>query len=195
MKKPQFLLIFIGLLLSACQPSAEQAKTDESATVPTATNTPDPAKHPYLVLLTQENAEGDETYGYASPTGEVVIPMGKYAMAFTDTLRSFGIVMTKAGKPVAIDPQGTELYEVYWYDNGPDYPADGLFRIIKDGKVGYADLDGNIVITPQYTCTNPFENGKAKVAIDCKLVPSGEYEIMESDSWFYINTKGEKVEG
>jgi hypothetical protein len=94
-------------------------------------------------------------------------------------------------KWVVVDEQKTVLYDVFLYDNGPDAPADGLYRIIKDGKIGYADATTNaIVIEPQYDCAYPFENGKAKVSTDCKTVKDGEYDVWESEAWQFIDKKG-----
>jgi len=96
-------------------------------------------------------------------------------------------------KWVVIDDQKTVLYDVFIYDNGPDAPADGLYRIVKDGKIGYADATSNaIVIEPQYDCAYPFENGKAKVSTDCKTVKDGEYDVWESEAWQFIDKKGEQ---
>lgn len=94
-------------------------------------------------------------------------------------------------KWVVVDEQKTVLYDVFIYDNGPDAPADGLYRIVKDGKIGYADATTNaIVIEPQYDCAYPFENGKAKVSTDCKTVKDGEYDVWESEAWQFIDKKG-----
>ena len=59
----------------------------------------------------------------------------------------------------AIDSNGNFLFEVFPYDNGPDYPSDGLIRILEKGQVGYANLAGEIVIDPRFECAYPFENG------------------------------------
>ena len=91
-------------------------------------------------------------------------------------------------KWVLIDQQKKVCYEVFPYDNGPDYPSEGLYRVIKDGKIGYADQTTNVVvIPPQYDCAFPFENGKAKVSNDCKSTQEGEHSIWTSDVWEFIN--------
>ena len=145
----------------------------------------------YLVLVCDENDES--LCGYQTPDGVEIIPKGKYSYCFSDTLKDFAVVMDKNEKCIAIDQEENTLFEVYWYDNGPDYLSDGLFRIIKDDKVGYADASGKIIIKPQYQCATPFEDGKAKVALKCSLQKDGEHTRMNSDEWFYINKKGEKL--
>jgi hypothetical protein len=131
--------------------------------------------------------------GYVDQRGDTVIPIGKYYYCYTDTFRNYAIVLRQEGGCMAIDRNGKELYEVYWYDNGPDYISDGLFRIKKNGKIGYADEEGAIVIRPQFECADPFEDGKARVTLDCELVAGGEHTIAKSDTWFYIDKTGDRV--
>lgn len=149
-----------------------------------------PAEPAYLVML---ETGGEDDCGYADPAGKIIVPPGKYAACLTDTLWHFAAVIKKEGGCVAIDKSGKELFEIYWYDNGPDYISDGLFRMKQDGKIGYADETGKIAISPQFACAEPFVAGKARVALNCKLVRDGEMSVMESDEWFYIDKNGKKI--
>ena len=94
-------------------------------------------------------------------------------------------------KWVLVDQQKKVQYEVFLYDNGPDYPSEGFIRVVKNGKIGFADAKTYaIVIPPQYDCAFPFENGKAKVSNTCKTVREGEYSSWESDAWQFVDKKG-----
>jgi len=86
------------------------------------------------------------------------------------------------------------LFNVFLYDNGPDYPSDGLFRIVKDSKIGYANLDGQIIIEPQFKCAQPFTDGKAEVTFECEMTMMDEHSVWESDQWFTIDKTGKKIE-
>jgi predicted alpha/beta superfamily hydrolase len=98
------------------------------------------------------------------------------------------------GKWVIRDRQKKVLYDIFPYDNGPDYPSDGLFRIVKDGKIGYADEHTYAIVIPaQFDCAYPFENGKAKVSNQCQTVKDGEYSIWESDAWKFVDKQGQWV--
>lgn len=98
---------------------------------------------------------------------------------------------TADGKWVIMDGQKTARYDVFIYDNGPDYEADGLIRVVKNGKIGFADAKTYaIVIEPQFDCAFPFENGKAKVSNQCKTVKDGEHSVWESDAWQYLDKEG-----
>jgi hypothetical protein len=130
--------------------------------------------------------------GYVNQKGDTIIPIGKYQYCFLDTVTIYAIVGDHSGI-FAIDQKENRLYEVYWFDNGPDYIKDGLFRIKRSGKIGYANANGKIVIEPQFACANAFENGKAKVTLECELKKTGEYTSMISDNWFYIDPTGRKI--
>jgi len=143
----------------------------------------------YLLHVAGENGSK-----YVDKNGKTVIPEGKYVMCFTDTFSTFAIVLHPEQGFIAIDRQEKTLYNVFQYDNGPDYPAEGLFRIEKDKKMGYADAKtGQILIAPQYAAAFPFQDGKAEVTMSCKVIQDGENTMWDSDEWFTINTKGEKV--
>ena len=81
----------------------------------------------YLVSFTDTIT--DES-GYKNQNGDIVIPSGKYIRCFTDTFRTYAIVVKPNSGFVAIDRQEKILYEVFPFDNGPDEPSDGLFRIL-----------------------------------------------------------------
>ncbi len=138
--------------------------------------------------------------GYVNQAGDTIIPLGRYSHCFLDTATTFTMVVEQ-GKPVyesiAIDQQGNRLFDIYWYDNGPDYVIEGLFRIRRHGRIGYADPLGRVVIPAQFGCADPFENGRARVAYECRPVGGGEpgeHQEMESEEWFYIDREGRVVE-
>lgn len=131
---------------------------------------------------------------YYDTCGNEVIPFDKYPMCYTDTFRTIAFVQKEYDGIVAINRNEKILFNVFPFDNGPDYPSEGLYRIIKDGKIGYADLKGNIIIKPQFTCAHPFENGKAEVSCNCSITRVGEYVSWGGGNWFYINRLGERLE-
>lgn len=133
------------------------------------------------------------TCGYLNQKGDTTIQAVNH-FCFTDTFRTYAIVINKNSQLVGIDRQQNILYNIFWIDNGPDYASDGLFRIIINDKIGYADeLTGKVIIKPQFDCAFPFENGIAKVGLNCQTHPTGEYHYWTSNNWFYINKKGQKI--
>ena len=90
-------------------------------------------------------------------------------------------------------------YKAYQFDNGPDYPSEGLYRIVDDnGLIGYADEEGNTVITPRFKFGFPFKDGHAKVTDAGQLeeVPGsgGEYHQWQSSDWYLIDPTGRKID-
>jgi hypothetical protein len=154
----------------------------------------------YTDYLVRFSNDSDSSYGtssgYRNLKGEIIIPLGKYNHCFTDTFKNFAFVFDDKltnSKVVAIDRNENILFDVYMFDNGPDWLEDGLFRILRNGKIGYADKNGVIIIEPIFKCADKFENGFANVTLNCRLVKDEsdpEHSRMESDSWFYIDKKG-----
>ncbi|MBX2929773.1 MAG: hypothetical protein KF852_18210 [Saprospiraceae bacterium] len=118
-------------------------------------------------------------------------PANKEKETDADASAPLTMEQTDDGKWVIMDSRKTALYDVFLYDNGPDYEAEGLIRIVKNGKIGYADAKTYaIVIEPQFDCAFPFENGQARVSNQCKTVKDGEYSVWESDAWQYVDKQG-----
>lgn len=184
-----FIILIISILIINCN-NASNHSTSIALNSTNLANTDPSKKNKFLYAFYDDEAG---TCGYTNERGDTVVAPGTYQYCFTDTARYFAAVMDKNNKCIAIDKQGKFMYEIFFYDNGPDYISDGLFRIVVNGKIGYANEKGKIVIQPQYECTNPFENGKAEVSLKCQLIPEGEYTRMESKEWFTINKKGQKL--
>lgn len=124
---------------------------------------------------------------YQNSDGKAITQNKKYAIAFTDTISTIGFVGTRKGKIIGIDKQGKKLFEVYKIDNGPDYISDGMFRIVgKDGKIGFADTCGIIVIPPVFSYATPFRDGEAKVTFEGENQKHGEYQCWKSNYWFFM---------
>jgi len=186
------LLLLIGLLALSC--------SGEHSPHPSETiyfEIPDAPAQDTLFKATKNGDEPEEAFCYLNQKGDTVIPYGRFARSFTDTITSFGIVLTAAEENpelIGINQRGQRLYEIYWYDNGPDYLKEGRFRILRNGKIGFADAFGRIAIEPQFACAYPFSGGKAKVALDCTSRKELEHTAMESEGWFYVDKEGNRVD-
>ncbi|MFC2102649.1 WG repeat-containing protein [Bacteroidota bacterium] len=93
----------------------------------------------------------------------------------------------------AVDKKRNFLFEIYPFDNGPDYPSEGLFRIRENGKIGYADLQGDIVIAPSFEFANPFQNGIAVISEEGTLEQDGEHSVMKAAKWGVIDKTGKII--
>lgn len=139
--------------------------------------------------------ETTENCGYLSEGGDTLFPIGTFDYCFSDSM-NFAIVGTFDGKEgfLAIDSKGNEVFRVFTYDNGPYYIEDGTFRIIKDGLVGYATQDGEIIIPPKYEAAWPFENGRALVSLKATKIQDGEHWVWVEEDPFYIDKNGNRHE-
>jgi len=149
----------------------------------------------YLLRISDQGSDFElgVPFAFVDKRGDTVISLNKYHYTWTDTLKSFAIVSKSGSGMIGIDKEDNTLFEVFSYDNGPDYLIEGLFRVIRNKKIGYADRYGVVVIPCQFDCAYYFDNGKAKVSKDCKEIQDGEYYKWESDSWFYIDKTGKPI--
>lgn len=139
----------------------------------------------------------DETIcGYVDSNGEIVIPAGKYADIFTAEFDKVAIVKIKGKKEFyAIDRNEKVLFQVFNFGMGPDIISNGLFRIIENGKIGFANMNGEIVIKPNWEFIFPFqENG---LAIFCEkgnwIWIDKEHRKFSGGKWGAMDTKGNIV--
>lgn len=144
-----------------------------------------------------------QTCGYVNRQGDTVIVPGTYAGIMGGDFVYFVPVFLKSTAennslsmqgPYAVDRDGKILFKMYWFDNGPDYFSDGLVRIVENDLIGYADETGKIVISPQYGCAYPFENGRAQVGYDCDQVwMDDEHWSWATEQWLTIDKQGRVV--
>lgn len=182
--------IILGLAVLNCS-SQKEEQANQYYEIPNL----NPSDTLFLSSLTPY--ELGAPFAYLNQKGDTMIPVNRFTHSFSDTIITYGIVIEKNGDQydlIGINQKGQRLYEVYWFDNGPDYISDSLFRIKRNGKIGFANTKGQIVIQPEFQCAYLFENGRAKVTYDCKLVSDGtDYHMMKSSTWFFINKEGERV--
>jgi hypothetical protein len=176
MSKASVALLLVGCLsLGACRPEA-------------------PAQPPAGPLRLVQRPS-DDACAYVSAAGDTVIPFGRYAMAATERFDKVALVLQPGGDWVGIDRQERVLFRPFLFDNGPDYPAEGVLRIVNAaGLIGYADTTtGRVVLPPQYEAAFPFEHGRARVGRRCGRVRDGEHWYWQCAAWQYIDHEGRPV--
>lgn len=97
------------------------------------------------------------------------------------------------GKFYRLDQKRGIKLQSFVYDNAWDYYQQGLARFVDNGKIGFHDKDGNIVIAPKYDFAAPFEGGRSVVCMDCAKKRVGEHTAMEGGLWGAIDLKGNVV--
>lgn len=136
---------------------------------------------------------------YVNEKGDTIIPFGKYAYYGTDSFVHFTTVMehpndSTYGRQVGINRKQQILFDIVMFDNGPEPIREGLLRVIRNGKMGYADEYGKIMIPCIYDYVNWFYKGTAEVTFDAEEYwDMDEHLIVESDEWFFIDKNGNKI--
>lgn len=92
------------------------------------------------------------------------------------------------------DRKGNLLYQSFFYDNGPDYFQEGVRRFVKNGKVGFVDRDGKIIIPAQHDFVTPFNYGYAEFCDGCHWEKiDDEHRTVVGGVWKVMNFKGETI--
>ena len=79
-------------------------------------------------------------------------------------------------------------------DNWADSFHDGLVRVVKKGKYGFANQKGIIVIPRVYDGAFDFENGTAEVCRACHCNDrDSEHCALTGGEWYRIDTRGRVV--
>lgn len=115
------------------------------------------------VRAVETNEHGKYSYGYLNKRGKVVIPI-TYETA-SDFVQGKAIVKTKESSFQLIDLTGKVLHS-YPYAYVGNY-GQGLlaFKRSNDGKLGYMDEQGKIVIEPKFSNAESFIDGRAIVSL------------------------------
>lgn len=79
------------------------------------------------------------------------------------------------------------------FDNWADRFHDGLVRVTRDNRFGYANRAGTLVIPAVYDGAFNFEKGTAVVCQGCKAHCDGEHCGFEGGRWMRIDTRGRVV--
>jgi WG repeat protein len=79
------------------------------------------------------------------------------------------------------------------FDNGADTFHDGLVRVARENRFGYANRAGTLVIPAIYDGAFNFENGTAVVCRECKNQCEGEHCSLIGGQWLRVDTRGRVV--
>ncbi|MDW7692635.1 WG repeat-containing protein [Flammeovirgaceae bacterium SG7u.111] len=196
--KNSIVIVFSLLTLLSCRKDVEQEMTGFQYFDIQEVGA---SSEPPLVAVSDEGyLEYGSSVAYVDMQGDTVIPFGKYAYFGADSLIYYATVLEHPndstwGRKLAIDKHQNILFDLMMFDNGPDYFSEGFTRVLRNGKMGFANKYGKVVIPCIYDFAKPFENGKAEVTFDAKeVVDLEEHRRVESDEWFVIDKKGERIE-
>lgn len=136
-------------------------------------------------------SDAGDLWGFQDPAGQIVIAP-QYIMALDFSKQGVAAVIDQQGW-LYIDQKGNPLVRPFVFDNGPDYFVEGLSRYVENGKIGFIDRSGRIVIPAAYDFARPFSDARAAVCNGCRQEPVGEHRITVGGKWGYIDPKGKIV--
>lgn len=200
MKIESNVSLVVGLLtLFSCRQYIEEPeKTNyEYYDVQESDTIPKPA---LFAITNEEYLQFGAKVAFVNDKGDTIIPFGKYAYYGMDTLTHYANVIEHPndsiwGRQIAIDRNQNVLFDLVMFDNGPEPFNEGLTRALRNGKMGYANKFGQIVIPCIYDYAKWFDNGKAEVTFEAKeYFDMDEHRQVVSNEWFEINKKGQKIE-
>jgi hypothetical protein len=114
-----------------------------------------------------------------------LLQFDSYGLAPVLSAKEGWMYVSRAGRVVIIGVPRME--------NWADSFHDGLVRVVRNKKYGFANRKGQIVISAKYDGAMNFEKGMAKVCSRCesKCVDHDcEYHVFAGGEWFQINAKG-----
>ncbi|KUG29397.1 hypothetical protein ASZ90_000709 [hydrocarbon metagenome] len=120
----------------------------------------------------------------------VIPPRFSYALDFH--ARGTAFAVSEEGW-VCIDRQGRTLLKPFLFDNSPDEFQGGLARFVEEGRIGYFDRAGRVVIPADYDFGLPFEKGLAAVCRECIREYHGEHYTVVDGTWGCVDKRGRLV--
>ena len=127
-------------------------------------------------------------YGFRNLQTKKVVVQPKYSSVYP--ISDYLMAGYSDSKWMVLDNAGKEVFEVFTYDNGPDYFTEGLARFVQDGKMGFFDETGKIVIPAQFDFVYPFENGTAQFVNGGKKVSDGEHSTIQGGKGGTVDKQG-----
>ncbi len=124
-------------------------------------------------------------WGYLTPSGEIAIPAA-YLEAYPFS-HHLARVITDEGRTLFITPSGKSAFDLHCSEAGNF--RNGLAKIRQNGKVGYIDTLGQVVIAPKYEEGFEFNMGVTTVVSNKKfglIDTSGRYLLKPKYDFIYF---------
>jgi hypothetical protein len=132
--------------------------------------------------------EANGLWGYRNTRGDEVISP-RFFQARDFSTDGIAAVVDESGW-VYIDRTAAPLVRPVVVDNGPDYFSEGLARCIQDGRIGFFDARGQVVIEPRLDFALPFSESRAGFCEGCREQREGEYTRRVGGKWGFIDRAG-----
>lgn len=166
-----------------------------------------------IISFSQENEilkyfkSNDSLFGVKNNEGKIIVPAQFKIFSYIkdgdlvegETIYFDGTKQNETAEKNAwgyvYDRKGNFLYRPFFYDNGADYFSEGTRRFVKNGKVGFADRNGAIVIKPEHDFASSFHYGYTAYCDGCDWEKTEEeHKAIVGGTWGVMNFKGETVQ-
>jgi hypothetical protein len=130
---------------------------------------------------------------HQSPNGELVLAPQVLKQLSFDSHGLAPVLSPKEGWMYVSRSGKVVVAGVPSMDNWADSFHDGLVRVVRSGKYGFANRQGQVVIPAIYDGAMNFEKGRALVCNGCEskaAAPGSEHHFFAGGEWFRIDTKG-----
>jgi len=198
MKVTYIILIgIVFLIIVSCRHEIERQITNYEYFDISESDTLD--KLTLYAITDEEYLQYGTSVAYVNIKGDTIIPFGLYAYFGTDSFIYYANVMqhpndSTYGRQIGINHEQKILFDIVMFDNGPDYFNEGLIRVFRNGKIGFANKYGKVVIPCIYDYAKWFKNGKAEVTFNAvEYLDMEEHLRVESDEWFEIDKQGKTI--
>lgn len=190
------------MLLASCTLSASisaQADTKTNNQKPSKVCLTDDNDVPFNSAALESMSQQARPYAQLLDTqGNQLLPASTYKLPLGFEIPTNGcfeqpFILTHGDKTYQwFDTNGEVLYDVYWFDNGPDYPQESLFRFKQNELIGYADAETfEIIIPAQYQAAHPFKGEQAEVSYKADIErEAGEHSVWVNTDYFIIDKLG-----
>ncbi|MDR0937750.1 MAG: WG repeat-containing protein [Mediterranea sp.] len=132
--------------------------------------------------------EPDFSCEYRNAEGQTVIPAGKYhGICLSQKFVKFATVCIKGRQGIFLINRAEKiLFRFFGLGNGyPDKVSNGLVRIVDGDKMGFGNMDGEVVIKPRFEYVSPFRDDGFAV-----FKEGGRREYSDNgDHWWYVDAK------
>jgi hypothetical protein len=193
--KLKTIFSFFLIVQTSCLGVSPSSKDDLTPVTYRRSEDKNPAKHPFIKAFQDPKTN---LYGFKDQNNQIILqPMYGWAYDFTvDHVADVRDAVDNS-KWYQINLSGKKLTQRHVFDNGPDYYNSGLSRFEKNGKVGFINEKGEIVVDAKYDYADPFEYSSPITTV-CEGCVVEKYKIccditVKGGKWTLINKKGEKV--
>ena len=172
--------IILALVVACTRPPSQRT-----------TDAPQPVVAPADPQGTPQPFEsGDGLFGYRDASGREILPARYHAaMEFAPTGVAF--VVDDNGW-ACIDATGSVRLRPFVFDNGPDYPSEGVFRYVDGDRMGFSDDACRPTITAAWEFAGAFAEQRAPVCRGCTPV-HGEHAMPKGGKWGFVDPSGREV--